>query len=204
MTATPQIGDMVHIQRICAGCEGSGDQHFTFVIDDPELLAILPEFKTTLRVHDGGRDITSWWDHKPSTGELYKIKMGALAKNIKTIFGRRPTHGYGDTYLIVLGDENAFYMGPSHNIIPLTSSNVSDPRISRIAESMNFRHFNYLDFTTSRSHGEQRAGGSIPMTDPSAPPTDEVIGQKQAAIQELVENAIIERRSETRPQPIDE
>ena len=198
MTATPQIGDMVHIQRICAACEGSGDQHFTFGIDDPELLAILPEFKTSLTIRGGSRDVTSWWDHKPSIGELYKIKMGALAKNVKTIFGRRPTHGYDDTYLIVLGDENVFYMGPSRNIIPLTSSNVSDPRINRIAEPLNFRHFNYLDCTTSVPDRKQgtRKGNSTPIPNPAAPPTDEVIGQKQAAIQELVENAIIERRRE--------
>ena len=194
MAATPQIGDMVHIQHICAACDGSGDQHFMFGIDDPELLAILPEFKTSLTVRDGSLDITCWWDHKPSTGELYKIKMGALAKNVKTIFGRRATHGYDDTYLIVLGDENAFSMGPSRNIIPLTSRNVSDPRINRIAESMNFQHFNYLDLTTSVPERKQRTRNG--NSTPAAPPTNEVIGQKQAAIQELVDNAIIERRRE--------
>ena len=183
MANTPQIGDMVHFQRICAACDGSGDQHYTFVIDDPELLAILPVFKTTLTVRDGSRDITSWWDHKPSTGELYKIKLGALAKGVRTIFGRRRTQGYDDTHLIVLGDEHAFYMGPARNIITLPRSDVSNPRIFQIAESMNFSHFNYLDLTT-------------PGLDSPALSIDEVISKKQAGIQDLVDTAIIERRRE--------
>ena len=82
--------------------------------------------------------------------------------------------------MIVIGNEHAFYMGPARNIVPLTLGDVSNPRILQIAESMNLE---YLDLSTPG---------------PYLPPLsiDEVISQKQAAIQELVDMAIIERRRE--------
>ena len=48
----PSIGDLIHFRKICAACNKVGTRHLTFVIDDPELLAILPEFSERLYSFD--------------------------------------------------------------------------------------------------------------------------------------------------------
>ena len=193
MVNTPQLGDMIHIRRICAACDGSGDQHYTFVIDDPELLAILPRFRSSEATHAGGHPATLWSDHVPSAGD----KFGQVLSGLKSLFGRRMT-SHDDTYLIILADNTYYVMGPSSNIIPFTPQNLCNPWVQQIAESMEFEHFNYLDLTTSVSgHGQEgQAGGFILKSEDPPPSIDLVVEQKHDAIHELVQDTIIERRRE--------
>ena len=183
MTTTPQLGDVVHFQRICAVCNDLGQEHFTFVIDDPELLAILPRFRSSQATHATGRPVTLWLDHDPDSDR----KFGRVFSNLKSMFGRKKA-AYDDTYLIVLADDTYHVMGPSRTIVPAPAENLRNPRVRQIVESMEFTHFNYLDLTTSISEQAQDIRATSSM--------DQIAEQKQDAVHELVQDAIIERRRE--------
>ena len=193
MTTTPELGDMVHFQRICAVCNDVGQEHFTFVVDDPELLAILPKSRSSQATHAAGRPATLWLDHVPNAGE----KFGQVISNLKSLFGRRKT-SYDDTYLIILSDDTYYVTGPSSNIIPFTAGEVRNPWVKQIAESMEFTHFNLLDLTTSITDVEKREGSGRSVPEPGEPANaiDLIVEQKHHAIHELVQDAIIERRRE--------
>ena len=183
MTHTPQLGDVLHFQRICAACNDAGQEHFTFVVDDPDILSILPQFRSSQATRVGDRTATLWLDHVLPSGE----KFGRLLSNLKSMFGRK-TALYDDTYLIILADYNSHMIGPSNTIIPFTVGNTRNARVRQIAESMEFRHFNHLDLRTSIGEQGQEIRARQPM--------DHIAEQKQYAIHELVEDAIIERRRE--------
>ena len=172
----PEIGDMVHFRSVCAACNKVGGRHFTFTIGDPDLLAILPEFSKKMHTYnEDGQKIDMWWDHSPSISEVIKAKFIALSMVLKLIVGYRERHGHEDTYLILLRDDQVFFIGPSRNILPLTHDEVSNAKISEIIGKMNITHFNYVDLSSS-------------------PPTDRFIRRKQAAILETVVNSIVEKR----------
>ena len=183
MTHTPQLGDVVHFRRICAACNDAGQAHFTFVVNDPDILSILPQFRSSQATRVDDRTATLWLDHVLPRGE----KFGRLLSNLKSMFGRK-TALYDDTYLIILADYNHHMIGPSDTIIPFTVGNTRNARVRQIAESMEFMHFNHLDLRTSI--GEQ--GQEIRATQPM----DHIAERKQYAVHELVEDAIIERRRE--------
>ena len=143
----PMLGDWVHFRSVCGACNKMGRQHFTFPIDDTELLTILPTFSKLLHTYQGTRKINMWWDHSPSFGEAYKAKINALLVNLKAFIGQRDQHGYEDTLLIILGGEYVFFAGPSRNIIPLADNGVQDTRIVQIVSQMNLKHYNYIDLT---------------------------------------------------------
>ena len=140
---------MVHFRSVCGACNNLGGRHFHFVIDDLDLLAILPEFRGRYRSYDNGRKINIWWDHSASIFEAYKIKVQALLSSLSTLIGRRETQGYEDTHLILLGDNDVFLLGPSRSIIPLKDDEIGDARVSDIADRMNIKHFNYVDLHIS-------------------------------------------------------
>ena len=171
----PAIGDMVHFRSVCAACNKVGRRHFTFFIDDPDLLVILPDFAKQLHTYDAGQRINMWWDHSPSILESYKAKFDGLVNNLLTLVGHRDTSGFEDTYLILLGDDNVFLVGPGRNILPLTSDEVSNVKVSQVVSRMNITHFNYVDLTT-------------------LPPIDYFIKQKQDSIQHAVVTAITKER----------
>lgn len=143
----PKLGDYVHFRNVCAACDATGRQHFLFPIDDPELLAILPTFEKLLHFYQGSRKVNMWWDHSPTSAELWKTKLNAAVVNLKAITGQRDKHGYEDTYLIILSGEYVFFTGPSRNIVPLADNEVPDARIEHIANQTNLKHFNYIDLT---------------------------------------------------------
>ena len=143
----PKIGDMVHFRSVCAACNRTGMRHFTFVLDDPDLLAMLPEFKKRLHSYDKGREINIWWDHSPSVFEVYKITLDGVLLSLLALVKHRETHGYEDTYLILLSDDYVSLSGPSRSIIPLTSDEIENAKVAQVVSRMNISHFNYIDFT---------------------------------------------------------
>ena len=148
----PKMGDWVHFFKICAACNNVGSHHFTFTIDDWDLLAILPNFPKRLHTYAEGQKIDMWWDHSPSTMDLYKVKFGGLKNTFAGIFRIPQKHGFEDTYLIILGDNGfASLTGPSRNIVPLTHERTSDPLVLQIVSRMDITHFNYVDFRTQAS-----------------------------------------------------
>ena len=174
----PQIGDMVHFRSVCAACNKVGRLHFTFVIDDPDLLAVLPEFSKRIHTYNNeGHKIYMWWDHSPSISEMYKINIDAFINTLKLIVWYRERHGYEDTYLILLHDDQVFLTGPSRNILPLTRAEVSNVKISQIADRTGITHFNYVDLTASQS-------------------VDNFIRLKQSAVLDVVMNSIAEKRKQ--------
>ena len=169
---------MVHFRSVCAACNKVGGRHFTFTIDDPDLLAILPEFSKKMHTYsEDGQKIDMWWDHSPSISEVLKTKFIAFVTVLKLIVGYRERHGHEDTHLILLHDDHFFFMGPSRNILPLTHDEVSNVKVSEIVGRMNITHFNYIDLSTSLL-------------------TDRFIRRKQATILDIVMNSITEKRNQ--------
>ena len=189
----PRLGDWFHFRSVCATCNGNWGRHFTFEIDDQDLLSILPEPKGRWRVYTQGQEVNFWLDHSPSIAEEYRTKLISLIANVKNIFGRSETHGYVDTYLIILGDEHSFVTGPSRGIVLVTDQTLLNPRIANAVESMNLSHFNYVDLTTSPTAGDDRSGHSD-MAPQTAQSVNEIITQKQWAVGTLLGAAITERR----------
>lgn len=145
----PKMGDWVHFSSVCAKCNNTGRYHFTFTIDDYDLLAILPYFPKLLYTFEEGRRVNLWWDSSPNTLSLFKVKLSAAKNVFAEIFGIPEKHGFEDTYLIILGDKYTHITGPSRSILPLTNYDTNDTRLIQLLDIMNIIHFNYLDFRTT-------------------------------------------------------
>ena len=127
----PKLGDLVHFRHVCAMCNGVAAQHhFALTIDSPDMLAILPEFRASQAFETDGRETFVWLDHVPSNAESYKMRFDGLVSRLTSLFRRRETHGYEDTYLITLGDNEYFVSGPSRDILPRTEHRILTPASS--------------------------------------------------------------------------
>ena len=189
----PNIGDLIHFRKVCAACNKMGRQHFTFVVDDPELLPILPEFSKRLYSYDAGRRLNIWFDHSPSLLELYKTKLDGLLQTLSALVGRRETHGYEDTRLIVLGPDDVFLMGPSRDIVPLPADEVQNSLVTQVASRMNIKHFNYIDLRIR--HPEKQSELATSLAAEYRTQLD-FITKKLDAVQDILVEKIAESRRE--------
>ena len=189
----PNIGDMIHFRKVCAACNKMGRRHFTFVVNDPELLYVLPEFSTCLHTYDRGRRLNIWLDHSPSLLERYKMKFNGVLLTLSALIGSSETHGYEDTRLIVFGGEHVFLMGPSRDIAPLTTDEVQNPTITRVASRMNIEHFNYIDLRARHSEKQTELATSL-----AAEYRNELdfITKKRVAVQGILVEKIAQSRRE--------
>lgn len=193
----PKLGDMVHFRQVCALCNGVESQsHFALTIDNPGILAILPEFQGSQALESDNRETVVWLDHVPTNAESFKMRFDGLMSRLTSLFRRRKTHGHEDTYLITLGDEEYFVTGPSRDILARTEHRSLNPRVAGIVAALQLAHFNYVDLTTSHveEEGEARPGSNSPVAGQLDQATSDYIQQKHIAVSRLVEDAIIERR----------
>ena len=136
----PRIGDAVHFQAICAGCQKFTNTHYIFTINEREVLASLPRFDKRTRLADTGFYV--YWDH-------YFSNVTTWLMNLKGFFGRDKVYGFPDTYLIILTGQSVFIAGPDSNIIPMPIEQVSDSRVLSAVDSAGITHFNYVDLTSN-------------------------------------------------------
>lgn len=140
------LGDHVHFRSICAACQELTPSHYFFTINDPELLASLPEFPERVRLTG---DIYGYCDYNFSYTARHKSFLKGNFDAFKRLFGRGDTYGFRDTYLIILTSFGEFVSGPDRRITALPVEQVSDTRILKIVNSTGIEHFNYLDLTTN-------------------------------------------------------